>query len=470
MVYMAHYASVITIIFSIGQAFVSTMISVMLALPLAYFFALYSFRSKAAWLSLCMVLTIMPTKFVALCVTSFGMCGFWGIIFGHVLLNVPFALISLYLVLRKYDATLYMAAAQAGASRLHYYKDIMWPVVRPAVLSTIILIFIICFASFSIPLLVGTGAHHYTLDLIIQNAYGVGDYGTVVGYSILRLLVFIPVVWLLGQTQHNINHQIIALVPRENNYAPSVHGWGFFVYGALVALSILMPVLFFIYRIVDAAMFNFWYTAAQGNVDHILGVSVIHVLYNSLTLGSISALCVVLVALLICYGEQHIVLQRNRFVYIVLTNLPFILGGVLTGILFSAGAGWTGMPRFVLAVICHIFLNYPFTYCIIRAQHALLLPEWRLSAQSLGASSWQMLKTIDFPFLRSALRNAWMIAFGLSLTEVGAGSILGDAAGITLPMAIRIYRAHGLDTQAIGLSFVLLVIVLVVGISQTSSK
>jgi len=40
-------------------------------------------------------------------------------------------------------------------------------------------------------------------------------------------------------------------------------------------------------------------------------------------------------------------------------------------------------------------------------------------------------------------RRLYQLLFHLSLTEVSTGAVLCDAEGITLPMAIKVYCAHG---------------------------
>ena len=148
----------------------------------------------------------------------------------------------------------------------------------------------------------------------------------------------------------------------------------------------------------------------------------------------------------------------------LLAALSCILGSVGCGILFAWTSALFFLPKFVLAVVCHLFLNYPFTYRIIRAQWYMYNQEWSFIAQSFGAPSAYVMRTLEIPFLKSAFIKAFCIGFGLSLTEVGAGAVLEDSIGLTMPMAIRIYRNQGAMHEALGMSLILVLLVVLLGL------
>lgn len=134
--------------------------------------------------------------------------------------------------------------------------------------------------------------------------------------------------------------------------------------------------------------------------------------------------------------------------------LPFLLGGVGCGIVCLCVAQHTNTSGMLLAIGCHTAFNYPYAYRILRARAQQYDAAWTLSAMSLGATPWQAFWTIELPFLSHAMWRALCIAAGLSLVEVGAEGILAHKSIMTLPIAIRLYREHGLHNQVLGLSLI----------------
>ena len=134
--------------------------------------------------------------------------------------------------------------------------------------------------------------------------------------------------------------------------------------------------------------------------------------------------------------------------------LPFLLGGVGCGIVCVWIAHHTNASGMLLAIGCHTAFNYPYAYRILRARYQQYDPAWTLSAMSLGATPWQAFWTIELPFLSQALWRALCITAGLSLVEVGAEGILAHKSVMTLPIAIRLYREHGMHDQVLGLSLI----------------
>jgi len=109
-----------------------------------------------------------------------------------------------------------------------------------------------------------------------------------------------------------------------------------------------------------------------------------------------------------------------------------------------------------------MFLNYAFAYRIIRALLVLYHSDLHKTAQACGATFKKALWSVTVPFVMPAMYRAFCVSFGLSLTEVGAGTVLQGKIGLTLPMAIRIYRKCGNQEAVICLSLILLGLVFVV--------
>jgi len=448
--------------YSLLQAGISTIISVVLALPLAHFFIQYTFPGKKFFLSLLAFFCIMPSK---VCALSISLCyelrGFPGIVSAHVLLNLPFACYLLHAAYQKIDWLIVWAAADLGASLRQQYITIILPQIKPALLLTSLTIFLLCFASFSIPRMLGTHCYHYTPDVLLFFANKLGDEKIVQGCFFLRLFVLLPLGLL-----YNYLLPTTIYVPTTHGAQKKEtivfhgyrHGSGWLGYIVFIVCFIVAPLL----ALVTAALRsnvpyflynNFWST------DLFLQTSVSAILQHSLIIAAVSSVGSLVVGsmlaglhLFVSPGYMHKTMH-------IIVLLPLLVGNVASGIVCAKDTIlFTTVPH-LLIVVSHLFLHYPFVYRFIFMQLYAYPSELTQLAQSCGALPHQIFRTVLFPFVRTALIRAWVIAFGLSLVEVGAGAVIADTIPLTMPLAMRLYYTHGRMDGFLGLSFLLLVMV-----------
>ena len=457
------YTAFIVFSFSIIQALVSTLLSVILALPVAHFFYTFNFPGKRFVISLVSMLCIMPTKLVVLCVTLFyGVNGFVGIILAHVILNVPLTVYIINATYQKLDVSLLWLAADSGACPWRSYKDVVFPLLRPTIVSIFLLLFLLHFSSFSIPLLLGGKIFHNTPEIMLYKMYSDGNSSYAFIYWIIRLMIILPLFFL--HNRYAIAKTKISSIPtsvKRNVYSPFFHSIWWLLYCGFVAIMILGPLASLVVRACDIKIFEFFKYIISGGTDLTIGIAIYHVIVNSVLLAIVSGLGAVLVAFLIGIIEFK---WSRRFPSIIsfITIFAFILGSVGTGILFSLMSYGKIFSSFLIGALCHMFLNYAFAYRIVRAQLILYHPDIHRTAQTYGATLKKAIWTFAFPFVLPAIYRAFCVSFGLSLTEVGAGAILQSKIGLTLPMAIGMYRKAGNQEAVIGLSLILLLLVLFV--------
>ncbi|MCX5922179.1 MAG: ABC transporter permease subunit [Candidatus Dependentiae bacterium] len=451
------YAWLIIFSCSVMQALCSTILSLGIAVPLAHFFYRFNFFGKHFWLSLVPLLCIMPTKLVGLAISKFyGLQGFFGIILGHGMLNIPFCFYLLQGTYAKFDHRWDLVAQQHGASPWQCYSDIYLPFLRPTIIAAASIIFVLCFSSVALPMVLGVAMHHMTPDVTIANLYHTDDWYGAGFFFVIRLLVVLPIsmVETHGAKSAWLSHDSMAYASVQ--YKPRKHGYGWLLLCLTAVVLTIGPLCALLVAMANGAVANFLRQIFVGDVDLILGVPVYRVIFNSLFLALVSSGGAVIVGLVLCEIMQRVQHSTSKKLVALCTMLPCLVGSVGCGIFFVWIARAPVLSMAMVAVLCHMVLNYPFTYRIVKAHMVGWQSEWELTARSFGATRLQRWQTLELPFLRGALWQAFYIAFGLSLTEVGAGSVLGGAAGITLPMAIKIYREHGVMDGVMGLSFVVL--------------
>jgi len=443
---------------AIFQAGISVVISLILALPLTYFLSQYNFFGKNFLLSLLAFFCIMPTKLCALAIKLFyGWHGFPGIISAHVLLNFPFACYLLDAAYQKIDWIVVWAAADLGASVKQQYKDAILPQLKPALLLASLSVFLLCFSSFSIPRMLGTDIYHYTPDLFL-----LFNKDKTMGWFcfLLRLLVMVP----LGFLYNYLLHQKAYLLPTHIPYKKEILSFNFqkrlwLCYLIFIVLLLGGPLIFLLvnaleYDTPSLLYNNFWAK------DPLLKVSINTVLQRSLLIAAISSLGSLVVGSLFASLQLFVSLRYARLLMHTIILLPLFIGNVATGILNS---GLIQVP-FITITISHIMLNYSFVYRFIIIQLSAYPRQLIQLAQSSGALPYQVFYTTLLPFMRTALVKAWLIAFGLSLVEVGASSVIAKNLPLTISLAMRLYYEHGRLDGFFGLGFILLFIVCIISL------
>jgi thiamine transport system permease protein len=441
------------------QAFLSTFISVACANLAVYFFNRFQFRGKSFTLALVPLLCIMPSKIMALGIMSFGIVdGLFAIVWGHAALNIPLAFFMLYSASQIMNPHWNLIAQEFGATRWQAYKDIDLPFLKPTILSSSIIIFLLCFTSFSIPQILRTAEHHLTPDILVSQLYDAHDYVHALFYFIIRLTVLLPL--CLVSIKHYGGWLEHAMIDKgHEQYSINRHSFVWIPFLVCVFFIIIAPIAMALFQLCDWNVFTFWHSMIVGSVDSILKVPVYLPIVNSILLALASGFGSVIIGYILCKSLRMIQANCIKKIIALSASAVFLLGSVGCGIVFAWLSNNSFCSKCMAAIICHIILNYPFAYRLIKAQYGSWQSEWDLSAQSFGATARDRWITLELPFLRTSFLQAFCISFGLSLTEVGAGSVLGDASGITIPMAIRLYREQGMQPGVVGLTLILLLLV-----------
>jgi len=175
--------------FTTWQALLSTVLTVGLALPGAYVFARYDFAGKSLLRALTTIPFVLPTIVVANGFTALlGARGLLNVVLmtigqtnkpvihlqhtltlillAHVFYNYTIVLRMVSGFWANLDPRLPEAAQLLGATRWQAFRQITWPLLAPSVLAAALLVFIFCFTSFGVILILG-GPSFATLEVEI---------------------------------------------------------------------------------------------------------------------------------------------------------------------------------------------------------------------------------------------------------------------------------------------------------------
>ena len=160
-------ATVDVVWFTVVQAVLSTVLTVLLGVPAAYALHRLRFRGRRALLSLLTVPFVLPTVVVGAAFRSLlpqqWVGGLAAIVLAHVFFNLAVVIRVVGGLWTHLDDRYEQAARTLGASPWTVARTITWPLLRPAVLAASALVFLFTFTSFGVVLVLG-GPTTTTLD------------------------------------------------------------------------------------------------------------------------------------------------------------------------------------------------------------------------------------------------------------------------------------------------------------------
>ena len=179
---------------------------------------------------------------------------------------------------------------------------------------------------------------------------------------------------------------------------------------------------------------------------------------NSLAYASAT----VILSLLLGFPAAFALAKPTRLEKILdpLVMLPLGSSAVMLGLGFIISFGaWLTSP--LLVPVAHTLVALPFVIRALQPAIASIPERLRQAASSLGASPFEVWKTIDLPILRRATLAAATFAFTISLGEFGATLLISRPEYPTIPVAIERFLSQpgGLNYgQAMAMATILMLL------------
>ena len=185
------------ILFTLTQALLSTVLAVLLGLPGAYLLARFHFKGKRLVRALTTIPFVLPSILVVLgFVLFFGNNGILNrglmallrlrepplrilyslkaILLAHAFYNFPICIRIVSGLWSRVNPHLEEAARSLGARGWRLFRRVTLPQILPGVLASAALIFIFCFMSFAIVLVLGGGPRYATLEVEVYRLAKIG--------------------------------------------------------------------------------------------------------------------------------------------------------------------------------------------------------------------------------------------------------------------------------------------------------
>jgi thiamine transport system permease protein len=493
--------------FTLGQALLSTVLTLVLGLPGAYILANHTFRGKSLFRAITAVPFVMPTLVVAAAFSAllgptgwvntaliepFGLSEppirfvrtFPAILTAHVFYNLTIVLRLVGDFWSRLDPRYEKAAATLGAGRLETFRRITLPLLAPAIAAAGLLVFIFDFSSFAVVLILG-GPRYATLEVeIFKQVSAFGNLPAAAVLSLIQLACTLALTILYlrfsARTTRPVDLKTRSLRGDPLPGFRSPRGLALRAVLAAILLLTAAPLAALAAGsvvnlsrertrtgILDrGATLAFYKALISEESSEVITNSPIQAF--SVSLGFAGA--TVGLALLLGLPTAWVLAKRevpalNRLIDPLLM-LPLGTSAVTLGLGFIVALDNPPLDLRtspLLVPLAHTLVAFPFVVRSMTPALGSIRPRLRAAAAVMGAAPWEVVRRIDLPLVARAAAVAAAFAFAISLGEFGATAIVTRPQFQTIPTVI--YRLLGRPGalnygQALALSTVLMLMTL----------
>ena len=439
--------------FTVGQALLSTALTLLLGLPGAYVVARYDFPGKRLFLALTTVPFVLPTVVVAAAFTAVigprsplsalfegGLdlrYTLGAILLAHVFYNVTLVLRMVGGFWANLDPHLEEAARTLGASSWRAFREITLPLLTPALSAAGLLTFIFCFTSFGVVLILG-GPRFATLEVeIYRQTINFADLPTAAALSLLQIAFTLALTLVYTRLQSRVSRPLDLRSRQATQRVPQTRGERVFVAVNVIVLLLLLglPLLTLVARSFDAGL-RYYMALFENPRRSIFYVPPFAAVKNSVTFALATTNLALLLGLLTSLALYR---RRGGWWMDALFMLPLGTSAVTLGLGYLVAMDQPpldlrGTPA--LIVIGHTLVALPFVVRSLLPALQAIQPALREAAATLGASPRRVFVEIDLPIIWRALAVGAVFAFTVSMGEFGATSMIARPELPTIPIAI----------------------------------
>ncbi|HEY6893115.1 MAG TPA: iron ABC transporter permease [Rhodanobacteraceae bacterium] len=438
--------------FTLWQAVVSTVLTLLLGMPAAYVVARYDFPGKRAFRAFITIPFVLPTVVVATAFIAMlrpgGPLAFlhWQrgiapLLIAHVFFNVAVVVRAVGGYWANLDPRREEAARMLGASPARAFRNVTVPSLMPALLAAASVVFLFTFTSFGVALLLSDPSHA-TLEVeIYRQAVEVFDLPTAAALAVVQIAAVVAVLFLMGRAQERstVTQRLVG----SAHAARRPRGRQRIVVAVIILGTTALlgaPLLILVWRSFHAG--TAWTLAS----------------YRALGSGASSA-----------FVSPYTAIRNSVIFAFVATVIALVVGGIASFVIAARRGGATRamdvalmLPLGTSAVtvgfgmliafdrppydwsthawiipVAHAIVAIPFVIRIVVPALRSIDPRLREAAALLGAPPRRVWREVDVPIAARAFVVAAGFCAAVSLGEFGATLFLARPSMPTIPIAIQ---------------------------------
>jgi thiamine transport system permease protein len=379
--------------------------------------------------------------------------GIGAVLLAHVFFNAPLMMRVLTGALSGIPAAHWRQSAQWGLTEWQRFRLIEWPALRQVVPGLLALVFLLCFTSFALVLMLGGGPAVTTLEVSIYTALRFDfDLPRAAQLACLQLLICALVViglivfsgpsWAAMPTRL----QRPLLQRGEKQWTTRIADYLFIVLFVFIAV---LPVVVVIVKGIGPHL-----------ADVLAWPAFWRALLNSLCVGLASGILATSLAFMMATARTRrvraglTVWWLDVAVSLYLAVSAIVLGTGLFILLRPVANIFTLAPALVL--LANMLVALPFAYRVIEGRMAALAATHDRLCAGLGIRGWRRLRWIMLPALAPELGYAAGLSAALSLGDMTVIALFGSQQFQTLPWLLYQTMARYRSGEAAALALLLL--------------
>ncbi len=473
--------------FTLYQAFLSTLLSLLVGLALAWSLSHQSnFKGRSLLVALFSSSLVLPTLIVVFGLISvlgrngwinqlslylfdhsFGsyLYGLTGILVAHVYLNASFASRSLLHVFESIPKEKYKLAKSLNFTTFQRFIYVEWPALRTTLLSIASTIFLLCFTSFAIVLVLGGSPAYNTLEVAIYEAVKLEfDIAMALKLALIQLAVTTLLVLFSSNFRTNVGN--VRTDTLHIPWSESIHVKRFQV--AIISLFSLFFILPLLAIIVDGSGAEFTKIFTEPLF--------IKSFFTSMGLATVSSVVTVLFALFLSDTKRNFTLKYrledstlSKILNTIVSfsgNLYLAVPSLIMGLGFFLLSQTYEAPMIIWSTIAlltaNVLMSLPFALAILAPVMHKTGQRYDKLVFSLNLSSLQRWVYCEYPYLKSSIGYVFALSFCFSLGDLGIIALFGSDDFLTLPWYLYQLMGSYRTSDAAGVALILLAITLCV--------
>ncbi|MFA9430892.1 ABC transporter permease [Egicoccus sp. AB-alg2] len=475
--------------FTLWQAAASTVLTLLVGLPGAYVLARLSFRGRSALRAAITVPFVLPTvvvgsAFLALLGPRSPLNALLGgvlgeaaptldlrrtvtaILLAHVFFNYAVVVRTVGGLWSHLDPRLEEAARTLGASRWATFREVSWPLVRPAVAAAAAIVFLFTFTSFGVVLILG-GPGRATLEVEIYRAtVQLLDLPLASVLALLQLAAVTAALLVYGRLQKRATAQPLRSAATTARPPRTRGERAFLAVNLLVVAGLLLaPLLVLVERSLatgDGYGLDHYAALFGTQRSTVLAVAPFEAIRNSVLYG----LAATSVALVVGGCAAVAASRPGRSGRLLDRALMLPLGTSAATVGFGFLLALARPPldlrgSRLLIPAAQALIATPFVVRTLLPVLRSIDQRLRDAAATLGAAPRRVWREIDLPIVGRAVLAAAGFSFAIAVGEFGATVFLARGQTPTMPVAIfRLLGRPGVTNfgQAMAMSTILMLV------------
>jgi len=413
----------------------------------------------------------------------FNIYSMWGMIWVDGLHYSPMAFLLMSAAFRAMDPSLEESAVMSGSSILRTLWRITLRLAIPAIVATVLTLFVRAIESFEVPALLGLPAGIQVFTSAIYQAIHQfpSQLGLASAYSVVLLLITSVGIYIQAKISSTGGKYVTVtgkgFRPRSIDLGP----WRYLTTGIFLLYFLLIVLLPFLV-LLWSSLQKFYAPPSVEALKHltldgyryVLGSSnILHALLNSLWMAVACATIVMLLSAVVCWVVVKTKIP-GRWLLDNLASLPMVFPGLVLGVsimifYLTFDIGIYGTFWIILLAYITRFMPYGMRYNT--TSMIQIHKDLEDSAAMSGAGWFTVFKRVILPLLKPGMVAGWIYVMIVSVRELSSSILLYSPGNEVISIVIWELWENGqyVELSALSVMFILLLLVLVM-IAQLIGK